>query len=82
MNATSPLAPDSYAANRGPVASQWHTVGLLLILALITYSGVRTRGTPAKAGPATNLVQLYLTVMAGEWMLMRSSAVSFSWSTG
>jgi uncharacterized protein len=70
MNATSPLAPDSYATNQGPVASQWHTVGLLLILALITYGGVRTHGTTAKAGPAANLVQLYLTVMAGEWMLV------------
>lgn len=70
MNATSPLAPDIEGTNRRPVAPPWHTVGLLLILALITYSGVRTHGTTAKAGPATDLVQLYLTVMAGEWALV------------
>jgi len=70
MNATIPAVPDSYAINRRPIAPLWHTVGLLLILALITYGGVRTHGTTAKASPATNLVQLYLTVMAGEWMLV------------
>ena len=70
MNATIPLAPASGATDRRPVASLWHTIGLLLILALITYGGVRTHGTATKAGPATNLVQLYLTVMAGEWMLV------------
>jgi len=70
MNATIPLAPDSSATNRRPVASLWHTVGPLLVLALITYGGVRAHGTATKAGPATNLVQLYLTVMAGEWMLV------------
>jgi membrane protease YdiL (CAAX protease family) len=70
VNATIPLAPDSYATNCRPVASPWHTVGLLLILALITYGGVRMHGTATKAAPATNLVRLYLTVMAGEWMLV------------
>lgn len=70
MNATIPLAPDSYATNRRPVAPLWHTVGLLLFLALITYGGVRTHGTTTKASPATNLIRLYLSVMAGEWMLL------------
>jgi uncharacterized protein len=70
MNATIPLAPDSQANNRRPVASLYHTVGLLLILALITYGGVRTHGTTTKASSAVNLVQLYLTVMAGEWALV------------
>jgi membrane protease YdiL (CAAX protease family) len=70
LNATIPLAPDSYATDRRPVAPLWHTVGLLLFLALITYGGVRTHGTTATAAPATNLVRLYLTVIAGEWMLV------------
>ena len=70
MNATLPLAPDRCATNRRPVASHWHTVGLLLILALITFGGVRTHGTTTKAAPDTNLVQLYLTVIAGEWALV------------
>jgi uncharacterized protein len=70
MNSTIPLAPDGYATKGRPVAPLWHTVGLMLFLALITYGGVRTHGTTTKAGPATNLVQLYMTVMAGEWMLV------------
>ena len=70
MNATIPLAPDIHSNNRRPVAPLWHRVGLLLILALITYGGVRTHGTTAKVGPATNLVQLYLIVIAGEWALV------------
>ncbi len=52
------------------VAPAWHTLGLLAILALITYGGVRTHGTATKASPATNLIRLYVTVMAGEWALV------------
>ena len=70
MNATIPLAPESYGTNRRHVAPLWHTVGLLFFLALITYGGVRTHGTTTKASPATNLIRLYLSVMAGEWMLL------------
>lgn len=69
VNATI-LAPDRNAINRRPVAPRCHTVGLLLFLALITYGGVRTHGTTTTPAPATNLVRLYLTVMAGEWMLV------------
>ena len=69
-NATIPPAPDVQATDRRPVASPWHTVGLLLILALITYGGVRTHGTTTKTAPQTNLIHLYLAVMAGEWALV------------
>ena len=68
MSASVPLAPN--ISIRRPIAPPWHTVGLLLILALITYGGVRSHGTATKTGPATNLIQLYLIVMAGEWALV------------
>ena len=70
MNAAIARVPSITSMNHPAVAPLWHTVGLLLILALITYGAVRTHGTTTKAAPATNLVQLYLTVMAGEWALM------------
>lgn len=70
MSARIPLAPSINATDRRAIAPLWHTVGLLLILALLTYGGMRTHGTSTKAGPAANLLRLYLTVMAGEWALV------------
>lgn len=70
MSTSIPLPSRISAPGRRPVAPTWHTLGLLLFLALITYAGVRTHGTTANTGAATNLVQLYLTVMAGEWALV------------
>ena len=70
MSTSIPVTPTANATDCRPVAPVWHTVGLLLFLALITYAGVRTHGTTTNAGPATKLLQLYLTVMAGEWALV------------
>jgi membrane protease YdiL (CAAX protease family) len=67
--AVSPVPPRNPAANNG-VAPVWHTLGLLAILALITYGGVRTHGTSTQPSPATNRIRLYVTVMAGEWALV------------
>jgi membrane protease YdiL (CAAX protease family) len=70
MSANVPLAPGVNASSRRPVAAVGHTVGLLLILALITVAGMRSHGTATTAGPAPNLVRFYLSVMAGEWALV------------
>lgn len=70
MSTSTPFSSRMHATDYRPVAPTWHTLGLLLFLALIIYGGVRTHGTTTNAAPATKLVQLYLTVMAGEWALV------------
>jgi membrane protease YdiL (CAAX protease family) len=52
-----------------PMAAVWHTVGLLAILGLITYGGIRSHGTSTQGAPPGNLIRLYVGVMAGEWAL-------------
>ena len=69
MSVPVPTVPAEKPADAG-VAPVWHTLGLLAILALITYGGVRTHGPATKAPSDTNLIRLYLTVMAGEWALV------------
>lgn len=52
------------------IASPWHTVGLLLILGLITYAGIRSHGPSSGPAVPQHLLRLYIGVMLGEWALV------------
>jgi uncharacterized protein len=70
MSAKVPPLPTKNPTDDTSVAPVWHTLGLLAILALITYASVHAHGTTTKPSPPTNMIRLYLTVMAGEWALV------------
>ena len=60
----------SSATDARPIASFRHTLGLLLILAMITYAGIRSHGPSAKAAPPPNLIRLYAGLIIAEWALV------------
>ena len=60
----------SAVSEHRPVASPWHTVGLLAILALITYAGIRSHGPSSGPAAPQHLPRLYIGVMLGEWALV------------
>lgn len=66
------LAPAS-GSNTGeslPVASRRHTFGLLAILLLIIYGGIRSHGPSTAPAVPQHLLRLYAGVMLGEWALV------------
>ena len=64
------LAPAASQPSCRPVASRRHTFGLLAILGLITYAGIRSHGPSTGAAVPPHLLKLYAGVMLGEWVLV------------
>lgn len=64
------LAPTANASGARAVASRRHTLGLLAILGLIVYAGIRSRGPSTGTAVSPHLLQLYAGVMIGEWALV------------
>lgn len=58
------------AADFRPVAPLWHALGLLAILALVTYGGIRSLGPSSGHAAPPHPLRLYAGVMLGEWALV------------
>ena len=69
---TAMLGPtqDSKTTTSAAVASERHTFGLLAIIALITYAGIRSHGPSSGPAAPQHLLGLYTGVMLGEWALV------------
>lgn len=63
-------AKDSNATTSRPVASRRHTLGLLAILGLIVYGGIRSHGPSTGPAVPPHLLRLYAAVVLGEWVLV------------
>jgi membrane protease YdiL (CAAX protease family) len=63
-------AGSTNARESSAVASRRHTFGLLAILLLIIYGGVRSHGPSSGPSAAPHLLRLYAGVMLGEWTLV------------
>ena len=70
MSASVSLPPARPANGSRPIASPRHTFGLLAILTLIVYGGIRSHGPSTGPAVPPHLLRLYAGVLLGEWALV------------